>query len=167
MLSWPSGVQEFPKRKKSPLNNTCVYYIKGKGKEIDKNILALLNKFSLSHTIFVYGTYTLDDFIQALKESDFAIFDTGTESQGIALAEAWMQNVPTLVKIVHQEPFSSAPYLCPENGLFFDTMEDLENILKKYKQNPQNFLAQFEPYEYVSREMTDKSSVKKLLKLFE
>ncbi len=84
-----------------------------------------------------YGKYDDRMFRKALNRSAFAVFISRSESQGIALAEAWAMNVPTLVynpgsffyggKLV--EGISACPYLVDTAGKEWKTLEELNAIL--------------------------------------
>ena len=96
-----------------------------------------------------------------LQKSKLLIgFSTG-ESQGIAWAEAWACDVPTLIikndfHIQKGKKYktSTSPYLCDENGLFFD---DLNDFSKKFKFAISN-LEKFQPREWIINNMSDEYS---------
>lgn len=80
-----------------------------------------------------YGSFTHDQYLEKLKRSCLMIGFSMSESQGIAWAEAWSADVPTLIckndSNVHRGRrfnCSTAPYLRPENGLFFNDLEDFK-----------------------------------------
>ena len=72
------------------------------------------------------------------------------EIQGLAMAEAWAHNKPTLIKA------GRSPYLTDDTGLFWNTTDELKK-----------FLSQFSPYKWVENNMSDKISVQNLIKIFE
>ncbi len=84
------------------------------------------------------------------------------------MAEAWAHNKPTLIKTKDKIGLNkTSPYLTKDCGLFFETNEELEEILESYSENPELFLKQFKPREWVKNNMTDEISVKNLIKIFE
>ena len=83
-----------------------------------------------------------------LANSKFMVYLTESESQGIALHEAWMAGVPTLVwnrgfyfykGYRWQDEKIPAPYLTPECGSFFKDEIDFENRLGVFLKDYQNF----------------------------
>ena len=80
------------------------------------------------------------------------------ESQGIAWAEAWSTDVPTLIlkntSNVHQGrryKCSTAPYLQSQNGLFFDDLEDFKIQFKYWETHRE----QFSPRAWTLENMSD------------
>jgi len=89
------------------------------------------------------------------------------ESQGLAWAEAWSSDVPTLIlkrtsNVLQGRVYknSSAPYLCSENGLFFDDFEDFKNKFKYWEGHRE----QFSPRAWVLENMSDEACAKRLFK---
>jgi hypothetical protein len=80
------------------------------------------------------------------------------ESQGIAWAEAWSADVPTLiwkndskVYLGRQYECSTAPYLRPENGLFFNDLEDIKRQFAYWEAHRQEFT----PRDWTLKNMAD------------
>lgn len=81
-----------------------------------------------------YGSYTIEDYQKALSGARAVIFLSRTETQGLAMFEAWSMGVPTL----HWDPgemhylgkkypgASSCYYLTPECGRRFETPAQLD-----------------------------------------
>ncbi len=163
---WISGVQKYELNRKKQLKHKVLYY--NKIRPLDEKIIELFKKLDIEYIIIKYGSYVFSSYVKELNSVDIAIFDTAFETQGLALAEAWMQNVPTLVrKVTDGDGQSSAPYLTDDTGLFFDNITELESILLNYKNDPTLFLSKFKPHEWVSNNMTDEISAKALIKFFE
>lgn len=100
-----------------------------------------LSKKNIDIKLVEYGAYATDEYFESLSQSDFAIFLSHTESQGLALQEAWMRNIPTLVfnartwnygHYSYTDPKISAPYLNEKNGMFFNSAEDFESQLESF-----------------------------------
>ena len=78
-----------------------------------------------------YGRYRLEQFRHELRNCGLAVFLSDCESQGIALAEAWSCNVPTLVwtSDKHYPLQHVAPYLSGATGQMFEGQDDLRTLL--------------------------------------
>jgi hypothetical protein len=105
-----------------PLLQTCIQHIQQQGWR--------------QHQIR-YGQFSQASYRRWLQRADLVIYwsDEG-ESQGLALAEAWAMDVPTLVSANHHACFagvpcsvSTAPYLTPSCGALFSTWQQLQQQL--------------------------------------
>jgi hypothetical protein len=85
-----------------------------------------------------YGKYGRDDLRAALDGASVAVFLSPFETQGLALAEAWSMNVPTLAwdpraaaewRGFQFRAGSSAPYLTVETGRRWRTLDELAALL--------------------------------------
>lgn len=79
------------------------------------------------------------DYRQLLDRSGIGVFLSAFETQGLALAEAWSMDVPTVVWDPRGEAMwrgrrfesrSSAPYLTPATGRMWRTVDELEPVLR-------------------------------------
>lgn len=121
-----------------------------------------------------YGSYTRDQKKAALGQSRFMVLVTQTESQGIAAAEAWAMDVPTLVWSTFgwQPPdnpsfslvSSPCPYLTPATGAFFSSASELSFLLTHWHAWEQVHIA---PREWLLRHLTDALAVKNLLRVLD
>lgn len=110
-----------------------------------------LKKKNISYIRLEYGHFTRNEYLKALRTAPLVIYLSQTESQGIALFEAWMSDVPTLVwnpgeftidGFHWKDEKMSAPYLTPETGSFFKTMEEFNiglNTLLSQKISPRAY----------------------------
>lgn len=96
--------------------------------------------------ILQYGSFTHGQYRERLRRSCLMIGFSNSESQGIAWAEAWSTDVPTLIwkndSNVYQGrryDCSTAPYLRPENGLFFNDLEDFKRKFAWWDARRQEF----------------------------
>ena len=141
---WPAGV----KIPKDISTKESILIFK---KNIDENqynqIIKILNNKGIIYDIIEYGKYRKDDYIERLKKAKLLIYLQKTESQGLALQEAWSYDVPTFViknTLWQYNQYSwnddkiSAPYLTKESGVFFDT-DNLDNILDEFINNKMSF----------------------------
>ena len=97
---------------------------------------------------------------EALDRAVVGVFLSAFETQGIALAEAWSMDVPTLVWNPRSETEwrgrtftskSSSPYLTPSTGAAWRTIDDLEPVLNRALRS----LGDFRPRAWVLAHMTD------------
>lgn len=144
--------------------NVVLYW---KGNTVYPDIQNMLIKYGWNPLVIRYGNYTHDEFKKALENAAFAIFVTRTESQGIAMAESWAMNVPTLVwdcqkpLIFHFKihwPTSSAPYLTKDCGYRWKNIQELEILLQRID----TLLDACSPRAWVLENMTDVISAKML-----
>ena len=168
---WFAGVDENdwnPSTKfKDKQTNKVLMYHKTDGQVVDEATI-LLQKYGYSVIRINYGGYKPEYFKKALQECKFAVFVSQSETQGIALAEAWSMDVPTLVwnpKTSHDWDgytwidTSACPYMNPMVGLDWQEMDEFRRIVESFESLSQSF----EPRRWVLLNMTDKISVEKLL----
>jgi hypothetical protein len=169
---WPAGVDVNYWSPENNNNKSILIY----NKKFKKNSLTLkqyievLKKLSLKFEIITVdedNSYTSAQYKHLLQNSKLMIAFSGSESQGIALAEAWSMNVPTLVQrqthnILHGRKVfvSSAPYLCSSNGVFFNDFDDFKVKLQSCLLNYKKFSAR----NWVINNMSDEIISKKLYK---
>jgi glycosyltransferase involved in cell wall biosynthesis len=100
------------------------------------------------------------DYRRLLAQSAIGVFLSTFETQGIALAEAWSMDVPTVVwdprGLAHWrgrsfESRSSAPYLTPATGRRWRTIDELEPALRGALADR----SAFQPRAWVLANMTD------------
>jgi glycosyltransferase involved in cell wall biosynthesis len=176
IVIWPAGVDANCWKPGKKKKEYVLVYIKSAPKNIVKNVINLLKKNNLMVKIIRYGEYKPDKYLRFLQKSKFAVFFSGSESQGIALFEAWSCNVPTLVwnkgdiiiSLFEKEksvPASSAPYLTEKTGLFFKNTSEFKTALEKFRKKIEKYF--FQPREYILQNFTDKLSAKNLLDIMQ
>ena len=113
-----------------------------------------------------YGKYRKEELREALRHCESAVVLSQRETQGIALAEMWAMNVPTLCwDNFHTEfngilvPSSSCPYLTSQTGWRWRNLPELLQVLKWSQPNL------YAPREWVSRNMSHEVSAELLLDL--
>lgn len=112
--------------------------------------------------------YTPMQYLEMLQACCLMVgFTVGSESQGLAWAEAWSVDVPTLIlrntsNVYRNRRYScsTAPYLTDMNGLFFDDLEDFKNKFHYWESNR----SQFMPRAWVIENMSDKVCARQLYK---
>jgi len=107
-----------------------------------------------------YGKYTPDEYKRALDNAVAGVFLSSFETQGLALAEAWSMDVPTLVWNPQAQtswrghPFvagSSAPYLSVETGSSWRRVSELASLIDDLPQKRH----EFHPRDWVLANMSD------------
>ena len=165
---WPAGV-----------NSDCglsqkhdlflVYYKSGPKTQLDY-IINFLKQENIPYKVVRYGHYQKNDYFGLLARSKGMIYLSESESQGLALCEAWMRNVPTLVwnrgywEYCGNKWFNdkiSAPYLTKECGMFFAGKDDFEDKWRDFMGN----LTSYQPRAYALENFTNTVSAKRFIDL--
>lgn len=183
MHIWPAGVQvpALPAHAisnpnsgtPSDLKNTFIVFKKKVPNDIYEKVINVLKSRNLEYEVFEYGTFKQSEYFAALDangmtEHVHVIYLQESESQGIALQEAWIRNVPTLVW--NNGSYTSttgvtvtgnvaAPFLTDEAGMTFSGMQDFEAVFDTFIMSKS-----FSPRSYCLRELTDKASAEIYLK---
>ena len=107
-----------------------------------------------------HALFASDDFRRLLDQAVVGVFLSTFETQGLALAEAWSMDVPTVVwdprgkaewRGRSFQSGSSAPYLTPATGRLWRTLNELEPALRGTVAERSTF----QPREWVLAHMTD------------
>ena len=107
-----------------------------------------------------HAMFSADDYRRLLDEAAVGVFLSTFETQGLAIAEAWSMNVPSLVwdprgpAVWRGRTFesrSSAPYLTPATGRLWSSLDQFESVLRAALADR----ASFRPREWVLANMTD------------
>jgi hypothetical protein len=103
---------------------------------IKEQVLATLERLQIPCATLRYGTYSHHTFRDLLERSAAMITLSGWETQGIAWAESWAMDVPTLMLDLYPDnqhppegPISAAPYLNAQCGRAWKTLQELERLL--------------------------------------
>jgi hypothetical protein len=118
----------------------AVVYWKDAPEALGDDVERVLRAAHLEPVRVRYGDYDLQWYRSALSEARLAVFLSTFETQGLALAEAWAMDVPTLVWNP-QEPTnwaggdtftaeSSCPYLTPATGIAWKTIAEMEQAAR-------------------------------------
>jgi len=165
--TWLAGVRIYPESKEK--REGCLIYKKSVRKELFDFIIQYLESQNINYKVIKYGKYKKKRYFESLNKTKFAIFLSESESQGLALQEAWARNIPTLVwnrgywqyKQYKWQGSSSAPYLSKECGMFFRGKDDFMDKLNIFIRN----LPNFRPRKYSLANFTDKISAQNYLKI--
>jgi hypothetical protein len=158
----PSGIDpEFwqpPVRRKATAQ--ALVYWKNAPEAIFRDVETGVRAYGLAIACVRYGQYRPEEYRTLLGTADVAVFLSTFETQGLALAEAWSMNVPTLVWDPRSEAEwkgkrfragSSCPYLTAATGLTFRSSDELAPRLLEVLSSP----GRFSPREWVLAHMTD------------
>ena len=164
---WFAGVDENYWRPDGKIKNLkkVIVYWKNARPIFNIYVERKLRQYGFEPIRIVYGKYSPRRFRKALAESKFAVFLSISETQGLALAEAWAMDVPTLVWEPKTEQYylrgvimSAAPYLTPQTGREWKELGELEKLLQN-----QSWPVLCRPRQWVLENMTDEISAKLLL----
>ena len=123
ILTFPVGVdtkQFYPTSRywSSERKKKAIVYIKrfDERERVDIVLNYLSRITDLSVSVFQYGSYNEQEFVAAIRSSQFAIIFDGGETQGFALQEMMSMDLPLFVY-----QFISTPYFSPLCGHIFIT----------------------------------------------
>ncbi len=165
---WSAGVLTPSHVASIDINQDILIYQKNAPSSLLSHIEKTLKKNSLSYRVLRYNKFRQEDYFRLLEKSRLLIYLSESESQGLALQEAWIRNVPTLVwnrgfwqygSYSWSDSKISAPYLTDEAGMFFRNEDDFENKLISFM----NELKNFTPREYALARFTDHQSALQLI----
>jgi hypothetical protein len=165
---WPAGVKElgfstnrlggvliYQKNAPASLLNLVLNILKEKGRPVE---------------VIRYGRYRQKEYYAKLAISEFMVYLSESESQGLALQEAWSANLPTLVwnrgfmeyeNYTWQSDKISAPYLSSSCGMFFKGQEDFSQKLNEFLQKKPFF----QPAVYIKNNLSDKICAQKFVSI--
>lgn len=138
----------------------ALVYVKGRGAEALPQTEKVLADLGISYKKIFCGSHTPDINKAMLEWCGFVIYLGYSETQGLALAQAWSMNRPTFVyepDAVKAQGLDAAPYLTPETGMKWRCAEELEQMLR----NPHVF----SPREWVLHNQTDAIAFGNFLKI--
>ncbi len=156
---WASGVDtQYWKSRNKNRKNVLVYRKYDESDDI-VTVCNYLRGRNIPYKVFEYGKYRQKAFKRYLDSSIAGIWLAGSESQGMALLQAWSMDVPTLVRrkntFVDKStsstfPCSSAPYLTSEAGQFSESESLTEKDLGIFFDS----LDRFQPRIYATENFT-------------
>ncbi|HLG40110.1 MAG TPA: hypothetical protein VI461_10590, partial [Chitinophagaceae bacterium] len=169
---WHAGVDSNywqPSAKKK--NRDVIIYWKTEEEEFCKAIEDIIRNHNYNPVRVKYGNYSSKEYKEGLDIAVFAVFVSRSESQGIALAEAWSMDVPTYVwdpgELVYKnrkyKNITACPYLTEEAGLKWIELNELKEIVDR----TQKGVLSFKPRKYVLRSFSDEQSASDLVNKFQ
>lgn len=170
IIIWYSGVDTnyWQPTNTAKERREIVVYWKNFSTAFNLEVESILKNKGYKVNRIVYGKYNKKYYKKLLEKSMFAVFLSVTETQGLALVEAWSMGVPTIVWDPEIEHYylrnirtTSAPYLSEKTGLRWKELDELKLLLDNDKLDLKNF----SPREWVLNNMTNKKSAELLLKI--
>lgn len=161
-LKWPAGVDtDYWKPQQNQSKDQILIYEKPNRlpSYIREQFSEHLRSRGHKVSALSYGSYTHEEYLSALRKSKLMIgFGSDSESQGLAWAEAWSTNVPTLiwgntVNVYRGKTYqcSTAPYLCSATGEFFLDLDQFKEQINAWE----NGIYNFSPRAWVLENMSD------------
>lgn len=170
--SWPAGVDiaYWAPQAHSRQARRILIYVKQSENSvgpIDPYVRILkLRNFTVD--VIHYGSFLHDEYRSAVQKCDLMVGFVSGESQGIAWAEAWAADVPTLLWFQPTKQYagrtliaSTAPYLGAKTGAFFSDISGFVEQLEKWESGQ----AQYSPRQWVLENMSDEVCARKLCEL--
>lgn len=170
---WFAGVDETswkPSLKFPQKDDKKVLVYRKSNPEVCNQVENILRAHGFSVFSVSYGSYSQEQYKILLAQCKFAVFISSSESQGIALAEAWSMDVPTLVwnpkGSIHYagheyQNITSSPYLNSMVGSEWRTWDEFNSLLVNFEINS----SLYQPRRWVLLNMTDKISAQTLIGL--
>jgi glycosyltransferase involved in cell wall biosynthesis len=167
---WASGVDDLG-AEKNP-NGVCIIYSKNADEKLFNKLIEILWTYKLPIVVSHYGQFRQEEYFRLLKKARMLVYLSTHESQGIALNEAWMAGVPTLVwnrgffqyqDKRFEDDSVGAPYLSPECGLSFKDDSDFERKLIEFLEKYDSF----HPREHSLAHFTNAIAARKYLDIIE
>lgn len=158
IIPWPAGVEDRGPGRDS--KGFCLIYAKNVDEKIFRSIIDTLWEHKYSIVVSQYGQFKQAEYFRLLGKARFIVYLNQSESQGLALTEAWMANVPTLVwnrgyfeyqGKRFEDATVAAPYLSAECGLTFKDEADFEGKLIEFKERYDSL----HPRDYALAHFTD------------
>jgi hypothetical protein len=171
---WPAGVDEKfwqPSNPDKADSKTVLVYCKAQsdGPNFYAQVEQHLRTYGWNPIRITYGSYGQQQYKDILDQCRFAVFLSRSESQGLALAECWAMNVPTLVwnpgsALIAGRTYngvSAAPHLTTFTGQFWKNFDELDTLVRQLN----SWYPQCTPRNWVLENMTDTVSTQIFLNL--
>lgn len=169
-IVWDSGVAECEGRRDP--NGICVVYAKNPNEKLFNKIIEILWSHKLPIVVSRYGSFKEHEYLRLLRKARMMVYLSEAESQGNALYQAWMSDIPTLIWnrgfIEYkggrfESSLVGAPSLDPLCGLSFKGEEDFEQKIIELNER-YNF---FKPREFARAHHTDILAARRYLEIAE
>jgi hypothetical protein len=151
--------------------NVLVYW-KTENEAFCRDVEIALKKHGFHPIRLHYNHYAKEQYKTKLSKCLFSVFITRSESQGIAFAESWAMDVPTLVWDPQQPlvirgkehwPVAACPYLTNSTGILWKNITEFNVLL----QNIRDHVSNFSPRSWIEKNMTDLVSASNMLKIIQ
>lgn len=168
-LVWPAGVDtsHWSPIDKAPGRRVLVYHKPSKGPLPPiQPYIDWLRSTGYEVTVIDYGHYTPAAYRDLLQQTDLMVGFSRHETQGLAWAEAWSSDVPTLLwwtddgrQNGRHHRSSPAPYLTADNGAFFVDLDGFKDQIEAWEANR----SRFQPRQWTIANMSDEVCAKMLI----
>lgn len=164
---WTAGVNLPPKIVSQKNIDFLIFNKIGKHHLFEK-IKEYIKDKGYSFRVVNYGQFYQAEYFKLLDQSKFEIYLSESESQGLAMFEAWARGAPTFVwekgfyesEGVRVSGKISAPFLEKISGSYFSNEND---FILKFNE----FInAKYEPREFVKANFTNKAAAEKYLDIY-
>lgn len=166
---WPAGVA-VPNQSQAPSQRDLDFlvYRKTAHSQIFGSVIDELQRLKSRFAVLRYGKFRQREYFQLLNRARFMIYLSDSESQGLAMFEAWARDVPTLVwdrgfwqkDRQTWQGLTSSPYLDPKAGLRFKDAVEFRAGLADLNAR------QFFPRDYVVKNFTNRICAERYLKIY-
>jgi hypothetical protein len=154
----------------------CIVYFKNRNPELLEQIKQVLEKKNITYSVFSYGSYNEQAYINTLQKSKFMLTLDAHESQGFALQEAMSCNVPLLVFDINSvyddygstffnkyKPLelkaTSVSYWSEKCGLKTTNISDIPLMIDQMLNTYQTF----EPRQFIIDNLSEEACMKRIL----
>lgn len=143
---WAAGVTDHGTGRDA--KGVCIIYAKQADEKLFHKIIESLWTHKLPIVVSNYGQFMQHEYFRILKKARMMVYLSDFESQGIAIHEAWMADVPTLIydggemryaDYVWYDSNIAAPYFDPQCGISFKNFEDFESRLIEFMEKYDSF----------------------------
>lgn len=142
-------------------------YDKAGNEDMIQAVQRILKQRGFSWHTLKYGTFMQSDYYEALTRSKYLLYISPSESQGLAMFEAWARDVPSLhwergfyeYKGHRHEGHTATPYVHPNVGMVFKDVEDFSEILSTFVGRA------FFPRQYILHGFTQTQSAQHFLEI--
>lgn len=163
---WPAGVS-LPTLSHAPKTVDFLIYNKVGDSPLYRDVRSYLDDQGLHYRTVKYGSFQQEDFFKTLEEARYVLYLSATESQGLAMFEAWARNVPVLAwepgklqrRNFIQTGAIATPYISSETGMRFKNLEEFKKALSIF------LSTDFHPRKYVEQNFTNKRTAEKYLEI--
>lgn len=168
LFIWPAGVNTdywAPLSDVKKLKKVLVYS-KISEDPLLSDVITILKNFGFDVLHLKYGGYSSSEFLEILRHIKFAVFFSESESQGLAMIEAWSCDIPTFIwnkgsiTISGQDyQCSSAPYLSEKTGFMFRGLDEFRALFDRFD----DIINRCSPRRWVLENMSDMICADKML----
>lgn len=115
--------------------HSVMIYVKGDGSRMLSVTLEMLMREGFETRVLKAGSHVPSDYKNMLEWCDFAVILGGSETQGLALTQAWAMNRPTFVfesESVVARGRDAAPYISPQTGMKWHSIDELHEGISAF-----------------------------------